>query len=318
MGVCSDKSTKFLANKGYNVVRHPSVEYRPLMLLGRQNKEVLQLGPLDLLVTNPPGPLPQIAADQPAADLNGNASDKLAVGVGINILGNIIGAMGGNLGATVNFTKAKRMEFSYRDVLNDSVLPLNVGNYLKNAEVDAANLVLREYVLGNGELFLITKTAKSNVFTVKFESSSGTAVGVDVPVIQQLVGGNVKVEASGENNSVVSFEGKTRLAFAFQCFQLGVLDGVLALTSVQAGAVTAAAGAAGESKPEALAAASLLDVRRRAGVTPALSRRQPARIESPDRWTTATSPTRPDSSMRLKATRFAWVGWSARRPRPTN
>lgn len=262
MGVCADKSTKFLSTKGYSVVRHPSVEYKPLMLLGRQNNEVLLLGPLDLLITNPPGPLPAVAADQLAADLNGNSSDKLAIGVGINILGNIIGAMGGNLGAKVNFTKAKKMEFTYREVVNDSVVPLNVGNYLKDAEVDAGNLVLREYVLGNGELFLITKIAKSNIFTVKFQSSSGTGVEVDVPVIKEVIGGNVKVEVGGENNSVVSFEGKTKLAFAFQCFQVGVLDGNLALTSVKAGAITAAVGGTQPAEPQPLAEGQLLDVRR--------------------------------------------------------
>jgi hypothetical protein len=262
MGACSDKSTKFLASKGYSVVRHPSVDYKPLMLLGRQNKEVLLLGPLNLLITNPPGPLPGTAADQPAADLNGNTSDKLGIGVGLNILSNIIGAMGGNLSASVNFTKAKKMEFTYRDVVTDSVVPLNVGNYLKDAEVDAANLVLREYVLGNGELFLITKVAKSNVFTVKFQSSSGTAIGVDVPVIKAVAGGNVKVDVGGESNSEVSFQGNTRLSFAFQCFQVGVLDGNLALTSVKAGAIAAAVPASGDAAAEPLIQGQLLDVRR--------------------------------------------------------
>jgi hypothetical protein len=260
MGVCADKSTKFLSDKGYNVVRHPSIEYKPLLLLGRQNKETTLLGPLDLLITNPPGPLPAVTPDQPAADLNGNESDKLSIGVGITILGNIIGALGGNLGAKLSFTKARRLTFTYSGVLNDSVLPLNVGNYLRDAEVDSGNLILKQYVMGNGELFLITKVAKSNVFSVKFESSTGTAVEVDVPVVKEVVGGNVKVDASGEKNSVVSFEGPTKLSFAFQCFQVGVVNGDLALTSVKAGAVAAAMTGGGKSEPHLLDSTQLLDV----------------------------------------------------------
>ena len=262
MGICVDKSTRFLADKGYNVVRHPNGEYKPLLLLGRQNDETLALGPLDLLISRPPGPLPAITADQPAAALNGNSSDKLTISVGLNILGNIISAMGGNLGAKVNFTKAKKLQFVYSNVLNDSVMPLQVGNYLRDAEVDTGNLVLREYVLGNGELYLITKTAKSSSFTVKFESNSDTAVEVDVPVIQQAVGGNVKVTSVNATNSEITFEGTAKLTFAFQCFQVGVLDGNLALTSVKAGAIAAASGDETKSTPAVFAPTQLLSVRR--------------------------------------------------------
>jgi hypothetical protein len=261
MGICRDKSMTYLADRGYNVVRHPSTEYKPLMLLGRQNGETLTLGALDALITKPPGPLPQIGPDQVATDLNGNTSSKLALGLGLNILGNIIGAMGGNLGAKFNFSNAKSVEFTYSAVLTNSIVPIAVGNYLRAAEVDAGNLVLREYVLGNGELFLITKIAKSNSFTVKFADSSETGVEVDVPTIQGVVGGNVKVEGSGQKSSVLTFSGPAQLVFAFQCFQVGVLDGFLSLTSVKAGAV-AAATLEGEGEPSLLQPTQLISIRR--------------------------------------------------------
>jgi hypothetical protein len=266
MGLCKDKSTTYLAGLGYNVVRHPSAGFRPLGLLGRQNKATLQLGPLNLLITNPPGPLPAITSDVPAADINGQTSSKLSIGIGINILGTLIGAMGGgNLGANLNFTNAQQVEFSYTDVTNDSAVPLEVGNYLRSAAVDAGNLILEQYVLGNGELFLITKIAKSKKFSIKFEKSNGVDAKVDVPAIQQIAGGKITVGASGDSKSTLSFEGATPLRFAFQCFQVGVVDGVLSLTSVQAGAVPAAF--AGGEKAFALVTNGLLDLEKGPVVT---------------------------------------------------
>jgi hypothetical protein len=45
------------------VVRHPREGINPLDLIGRQNDSVDYLGPLNLLITNPPGALPAIHPD---------------------------------------------------------------------------------------------------------------------------------------------------------------------------------------------------------------------------------------------------------------
>jgi hypothetical protein len=241
MGICRDKSTAYLAELGYNIVREPNAGLKPLSLLGRQNKAVSQLGPLNLLITNPAGPLPAITADVPAAAINGQTSSKLSIGIGLSVLGNLLGSMGGgDLGAKVNFTDASQIEFAYSDVLNDSILPLEVGNYLRAAKVDSGNLLLKQYVLGNGDLFLVTTIAKSDKFTVKFEKSNGLDAEVNVPVLQGIAGGGINVNTNGAGESTVTFQGSQFLTFAFQCFQVGVLDGVLSLMSVQPGGMFAA------------------------------------------------------------------------------
>jgi hypothetical protein len=257
--LCSDKSTTFLRGLGYNVVRHPAADFVPLGLIGRQNKEVIRLGPLNLLITNPPGPLPAVTSDVVAADINGQASSKLDIGIGANILGMLIGAMGGSLGLNVSYTNAQKVQFTYSDVLTDSVVPLEVGTYLRNGNVDSGNLILQQYVLGNGELFLVTKVAKSRRFAVSYEKKNETAATVDVPALQALTSANVKVTAGGTSNATITFEGPTHLGFGFQCFQVGVVDGVLSLTTVQAGAIAAAA-AGGGDKPALLGGAGLLRV----------------------------------------------------------
>src|SRR5438477_3364628 len=236
MGLCNDQSVTFLRGLGYNVVRHPTAALKPLDLIGVQNGESNYLGPLNLLITKPPTDLPKIQTDIPAADVNGQKSSKLSIGIGVNILGAVIGAMGGNLGLDLSYTDAKRLEFQYTGVLNDQAVPLEVGNYLREGEVDAGNLILKQYVLGNGKLFLVTKTAKSKKFTVSFEKSNGSAATVNVPLIQGAVGGKIEIKAEGQYKHILSFEGPQPLVFGFQNYQVGVKDGNLALTSSQAGA----------------------------------------------------------------------------------
>jgi len=260
MGLCTDKSTSYLKGLGYNVVRHPNAALKPLDLIGVQG-DSNYLGPLNLLVAQSPGPLPAAQTDVPAADINGQTSSKLDFSIGLSILGNIISALGGNnLGLNASYTDAQKVEFSYTGVLNDQVVPLEVGNYLKNGTVDTGNKILAQYVLGNGDLYLITKTAKSKKFTVSYERSNGTAAKVDVPVIQNAVGGNIKVSVDSARKHVVTYEGGSNLAFGFQCFQVGVADGSLNLTSVSAGSVVAAVGASAQA-PALISRHGLLEMR---------------------------------------------------------
>jgi hypothetical protein len=258
MGLCGDKSTTFLKSLGYNVVRHPSAALRPLDLIGVQ-RESLYLGPLNLLLSNSPGGLPKLQTDVPAADINGQSSSKLDVGIGASILAGLIAALGkGTLGAASSYTDAQTLEFSYSDVMNDQVVPLEVGSYLRNGSVDQENKILAEYVLGNGTLYLVTKVAKSRKFTVTYERKNGTAAKVDVPTLQGAVGGSVTVTTDGMRRNVVSYEGAAPLTFAFQCFAVGVEDGTLNLTAVRAGGVVAAATGGAVDQPQLLAGHGLL------------------------------------------------------------
>jgi hypothetical protein len=262
MGLCNDKSVKYLRGLGYNVVRHPNASLRPLDLIGVQNGASNYLGPLNLLITNPPGPAPAIKADVPAASINGQQSSKINIGVGVDILGSLIGAMGGgNLGAELSYTNARKIQFEYSGVVNDEAMPLEIGNYLRSGMVDAQNLILKQYVLGDGDLYVVTKTAKSKKFSVSFENSNGTAASVKVPVLQGVAGGSLSVSVDAQRSHVVNFEGQTPLVFGFQCFQVGVEDGELSLMSTAPGGVPLAVGSTGSGQPVILSGNGMLGLR---------------------------------------------------------
>jgi hypothetical protein len=261
MSICNDHATTFLRKQGYNVVRHPSLGIRPLDLIGRQAGESLYLGHLNQLIGESADGLPKIEENIKSSDISGQSSSKMSIAIGANVLGNLIGAMGGTLGVTTTYTDAQRVEFGYVDVFNDLVVPLDVGNYLRDADVDAGNLILQQYILGRGELYLITKTAKSRQFSVKYERKNGTAAQVDLEVLPKLTGGNVTVDSSKEVSGLLTFSGNTPLVFGFQCFRVGVANGELALTSVRAGNIALAAGAAALEQPDFLADQGAVDLR---------------------------------------------------------
>jgi len=255
---CSDQSTKFLKDRGYNVVKHPRKGIRLLELLGRQDKSVIRLGRIDQLIASSRSALPEIIENEPGAAINGQSSSTLTLGIGVNILGTIISAMGGNLGVDVSYTNAKKITFHYTDVVTDRARPLDIGDFLRDGEVDAGNLILREYVLGNGELFLITETTKANKFTVNYEIKRGVGAKVDVPVIQQLVGANVSVQSDKESASTVVFEGPDHLTFGFKCLKVEVGDGDLRLMNSRAG--DTALEAVGEARGEILTSDGRIEV----------------------------------------------------------
>jgi len=242
MGLCRDNATNYLAQLGYSVVRIPRANINPLDLVGR-DRDQMKLGTLDQLLTNPGANLPAITRDQAAAHVSGQTSSKMKLGIGINVLGNVLGALAGaKLGIDAAYQNAKTIQFEFTNVLYDSVMPLSVGQYLRDVDIDVGNPVLDRYVLGKGQLFLITETLKSPSITVKAEKSGGGSLALDVPVIQQVAGGKLDVDISKASSGVVTYNGKTTLAFGFKCFRIGIEDGVLALAAAAPNDVALTAG----------------------------------------------------------------------------
>ena len=237
MGLCNDGSNTFLRDVGYNVVRLPRDFLPPLSLITRQNDAVEFIGGIDNLISNP-GTLPAITTNQVAASVNGESSSSMKFSIGLSILNGIISGLGGGkLGANIGFTNARKITFEFNNVLFDSVAPLQVGNFLRNGDVDADNPVLKQFVLGNGKLYVVTERLKSAEITAKFEVGDGVNANVDVPVISGAIGGSVGAELASGRTNAVTFKGTNPITFGFKCFQIGLDHGEITMFSVRAGAV---------------------------------------------------------------------------------
>lgn len=247
MGICKDKYVTFLNGFGYNIVRLPRTGIGPLLMLGRQTGTTTLIGDIKLLLDGSKRPRPIVEENLDAAPVKGQQSSSLDLALGLNILGTFIGAFGGNLGVKSAYKGARAITFQFDDVLLDRVLPGDIGEYLKEGDLNAENIVLQEYVLGNGDLFVITEVLKSRSFSVTASKKDGGELALEVPEVQGAVGGNVKVSASSQSKSTLTYAGANYLTFGFQCYHVGVENGRLSLVAHKPGEATALSLAAPES-----------------------------------------------------------------------
>ena len=218
MGVCTDRSVNYLKTLNLNTILQPQEDLAPLLLLGEYRGARAIIGTLSQLVDGG-GALPEVTSGA-AANINGQRSSKLPISLGLNILGNIIGAMGGNLGVNASYDAARKVEFSFADVTRRRANTIAIGDYLEAAEIRWAHPVLKKFLFGSGRLFVLTEVVSSRKIGVTAFRSDNAAIKVEVPVIQAAVGGTVSVGTDSQSNTTVTYEGPTDLAFGFVAIEL--------------------------------------------------------------------------------------------------
>ncbi|HYO84129.1 MAG TPA: hypothetical protein VES20_22180 [Bryobacteraceae bacterium] len=217
-----DQSITFLRSFGYSVMRTPKPGTRPLLVYHRSGKDLDRLGDITDLLQPGSVALPQISSDAtPGITIDGRESSTVNAAIGVNILGNIVRAMGGSdLGLAAHYDKARTVVFSYADVLEDRIERLQLEQFVHTAKIRAENSPGLVDKLIDGELYVISATLKSKKFIVRTEDDRGAKVDLDVPVIQQAVGGSVKVGTVAGLNSSVIYEGSVPVVFGVQAVQL--------------------------------------------------------------------------------------------------
>jgi hypothetical protein len=243
-----DQSITFLKRFGYSVFRIPRATAQPLEVLHRNGKDLSRLGGItDLITAGAQQPPPVHRDDLPGVNIEGTESSKVNVSIGVNILGSFIAALGGgNLGLQTAFNRAKSVTFKYAGVKEDSVDVLLLEQFVQAGEINRNLPSGTVAKLIDDEVYVITSTLKTNKIVVAAQGEAGASVQVDVPVIQQAIGGNVKVGTEGSLTSNVVFEGPMAIPFAFQAVQLQFDESGEFLTTQQLPAGDAAARALGQ------------------------------------------------------------------------
>ncbi|MDY0748996.1 hypothetical protein SNE35_31145 [Paucibacter sp. R3-3] len=216
---CKDPAIAFLKDIGYSVIRLPRRDFTPLLMLAGENKALEALGTLDGVLVGEKL-APAIVADEPVADISGQRTSELSLGIGLNILGNIIGAMGGSkLALDAAYKSARSVSFEFVDVLRDSVRISDLDKYLGASDVDPGAKTIGQ-MLEASDVFVVTSILKSRRISVAAKSDSNAELSLDVPTIQGIVGGKVKVSAAVSASHVLSYEGEVPLVFGFQAVRL--------------------------------------------------------------------------------------------------
>ena len=134
MGICTDKSVEHLKSPNLNTILQPQEDIAPVQLLGEYKGACGIIGRLDQLVVQPGGALPQIDRGV-AANINGRKSSKLPLSLGLDVLGNILGAMGGNIGVAASYASARNVQFAYEEVTRHRANTISIGDYLTSAAI---------------------------------------------------------------------------------------------------------------------------------------------------------------------------------------
>lgn len=241
-----DQSITFLKSFGYSVFRVPRAGAQPLDLLHRNGKDLTRLGTIGNLIVGGIVPLPPIHRDdRPGVDLEGTETSKVNLSIGLNILGAFLGALGGGtLGLEAGFRSARTVTFKYTAVLEDSVDVLLLEQFIRAGTINEHVPSGTVDKLLDDEVYAITSILKTRKIAVTAQGEGGQNVKLEVPVIQQAVGGNLAVGTEGSIASTVTFEGPVAIPFAFQAVKLVFDDSQEFLTTEQLAAGDAAARAA--------------------------------------------------------------------------
>jgi hypothetical protein len=221
-----DPLVSVLKDRGYLLVRLPRADIEPLLLIRRPNDGNFErIGQLTHgLVPRKEEPLPPVTMDTPVADMDGKKTSDLDIETGVNLVGSLVGALGGdNIGLDAEYGNAKNMSFAIHHVLEDKVEVVDVDQYLVDAEVNPNTRTFKNW-LENDEIYIITSILKSNQFTTEAKKENKESVALDVPVIQEIVGAKVKVEHTAGSETRIKYEGQKPVTFGFQAVQLFYRD----------------------------------------------------------------------------------------------
>ncbi len=247
--LCTDPLLTLLKDQGYCVIRLPKADVAPLLILSRQGNELDRLGELSaVLQAGKNVPLPPVRHTE-TATISGKRTGEIGVGLGISILGSYIGAMGGSvLGLDLKYQQASTLSFEFSEVSEDSIEVVRLDQYLSDADVSPFSRHVAE-LLDADEIYVTTAVLKSQQFTVEGKTEDGAGVGLKVPEIQGIVGGNLQVSGKEEVTSKIVYRGKVPLSFGFQAVRLIYENGTYqSFKAVSAGGVVMR----GVNQPETL------------------------------------------------------------------
>ena len=217
-----DQSITFLRSFGYSVFRVPRMSAQPLDVLHRNGKDLTRLGTItDVVETGAVTVPPVHRDDRPGVNIEGSESSKVNVNIRDSNLRTYIGALGGgSLSVQTGFSRARSVTFTYASVLEDSIDVLALERFVRAGRISPFLPSGTVDKLIDDEIYVITSVLKTNRLIVTGHAEAGVTVQLDVPVIQQAVGANVKVGSEGTSGVGVAFEGPVPIPFAFQAVQL--------------------------------------------------------------------------------------------------
>jgi hypothetical protein len=219
MGLFSRGSTSFLPDRDYLPLAMPTDGLDLLWVLTRNGGVLRRFGCLSD-VLRAPSPLAKEAVTSKEVTVNaaGTATRSVKAGLSLGVVNTILQALGGNAGLDLSATGAHSVEYAYVDVTAVVVNLARLDTWLSGADLApgagrVADLLMAE------RLYLVVGALSAGGITSTMRDERGAELKVDVPTVEQVVGGGVTVSGSGGRTSKLTFHG-SRLTIAAKAAQL--------------------------------------------------------------------------------------------------
>lgn len=214
---CDDPLVQAFRRIGYNVVRYPSLSYRPLLVLESDGRRAVRLiGPLETELASTAA-LPPISTGQPAPDIGIQSTRILSGKLALDALQPLLSAIGANATASAAVTETSAASVSLRGVTRDSVATGDLARYLEG-DVRAGSSHVEE-AAARGELYVVTGVLRSATLSIRLDTTAARQAQISVSPNDALTVA-VGPEHAIDRSSELSFVGPQTLAFAFQAVKL--------------------------------------------------------------------------------------------------
>lgn len=216
-----DPFLDLLKQVGFLPVRIPRADIEPLGLVSRSGKELNLLGDVAQALETGEAAKPHTVADiRTAAAVQQTQTTQMTRGAGLSFLGNIIQSLSGKSCEIESaFKRAATIAMEFAGVSIDRIDVVMLDRYLSRASIHPDCRAIREQ-LTKDECGIITAVMKCRRYVVSAAQQDGSEVSLEVPLLQQAVGAQVRVSAVNQSQSKVAYEGRVPLVFGIQAVRL--------------------------------------------------------------------------------------------------
>jgi hypothetical protein len=222
LSLFSRGSKSFLPDSDYLPMAMPTTDFDVLWILTRNGGALRRFGVVsDVLAAGRPLPAEAVRRDQITANAAGTAVRSAKAGLSLGVVNTILTALGGKAGLDLSATGAHSVEYHYTDVTADAVNIARLDAWLADADLASGAGRVADLLVAE-RLYVAVASLKAAGVTSKMRDEKGMDLKVDVPTVQQLVGGGVTVGGSSARTNELTFYGSAPLVIGAKIAQLKV------------------------------------------------------------------------------------------------
>jgi hypothetical protein len=213
---------RFLPDTDYLPLALPTSDMDVLWVLTREREVIRRFGILGDVLTAPTSPGEELVRrNAVVVDATGKANHSVKLGLTVSVVNTVLTALGGKVGLSLADTGAASVDYTYTDVHGDTVDLVKLDGWLAQADLAHTSPRVSDLLVAE-KIYVVVGALKASGISVSLLDNSNQSVDVDIPTIQNLVGGSIKIDAASGRSNTITFHGTQSLTVAAKVAQLKV------------------------------------------------------------------------------------------------